>query len=382
MTRRFLNILLLVLFPLQSAIAYDGLWWWDPQRDGQGVGMVRECGRYLGAFYYYDGSGKGRWVTFSGPENHLGFSGDLLAFTGPPLGSGWNSTPVQNSIAGSLNVDFIGTDGARFTYVIGGQSATLNLVPFPVGNGTPGTYDGIWWDSSKPGQAVMVAHSGNSLSGAWYVYDIDGSGIWAVFNGSLSGNCVQVDLNRVTGPPLDQAWNNALLTPTKAGSARLCFQSTKQASFDYQFAGRSGQLDLTPFQVACPEHYTEERGMHGQINAHRLGIGRNALTWSESVAEISRGHSQDMADGKVQFGHDGFSARASDIGQVISWSSVAENVAFNQGFADPVSTAVNGLLNSPGHLANIQGDFNTTGIGVAVTPAGAYYFTQIFVKTR
>jgi hypothetical protein len=376
-----ITTLLLGLLAQWPAVAYDGLWWWDPQRAGQGVAMLRQCGRYLGAVYYYDEAGQGRWATFSGPEDNLGFRGDLLSFTGPPLGSDWKATPVTPGVAGSLEVEFLGAEKATFSYRVGSHDATLNLVPFPVGNGSPGIYDGIWWDSATPGQAVMLAHDGDSLSGAWYLYDSAGKGIWAVFNGTLSGDCVTVDLTSFTGPPADQAWNNALLSPLAKGSGKLCFPSDDQASFYYRIGNAGGRLNLTPFPVACPEYTVEERSVHAQVNAHRLGIGKKALSWSESVAEICRRHSQDMAEGKVAFGHDGFSDRAAAIDPIIGWSSVAENVAYNQGYADPAGSAVTGLLNSPGHRANIEGDFDTTGIGVAVTPNGRYYFTQIFVKT-
>lgn len=36
---------------------------------------------------------------------------------------------------------------------------------------------------------------------------------------------------------------------------------------------------------------------------------------------------------------------------------------------------------SAGHLANITGDFDVTGIGVAANEKNEYYFTQIFLNT-
>jgi uncharacterized protein YkwD len=41
---------------------------------------------------------------------------------------------------------------------------------------------------------------------------------------------------------------------------------------------------------------------------------------------------------------------------------------------------VQGWLNSPGHLKNIQGDFDLTGIGVVKTAQNRYYFTQLFIR--
>ena len=49
------------------------------------------------------------------------------------------------------------------------------------------------------------------------------------------------------------------------------------------------------------------------------------------------------------------------------------------GYQDPVSTAVDGWIKSDGHRQNMEGNYNLTGIGVAMNPQGEYYFTQIFI---
>jgi uncharacterized protein YkwD len=61
---------------------------------------------------------------------------------------------------------------------------------------------------------------------------------------------------------------------------------------------------------------------------------------------------------------------------------MGENLAFMKGYPDPVSVAVKGWINSPGHQKNMVGDYNLTGIGIAKNNAGEYYFTQLFVKKR
>jgi uncharacterized protein YkwD len=125
-----------------------------------------------------------------------------------------------------------------------------------------------------------------------------------------------------------------------------------------------------------------EKNVHNQINGHRTSIGLGTLTLDESISAQARQHSQDMADGKVPFGHDGFSDRVSAIQKSITIDSAGENVAFNSGFADPATNAVTGWLNSPPHKANIEGGFDVTGIGIVQNSSGVYYFTQIFVKRR
>lgn len=138
--------------------------------------------------------------------------------------------------------------------------------------------------------------------------------------------------------------------------------------------------DKTPTQPGdlSPASSLEQQ-THDLINAVRKGQGLGSLEWNDVIAGEARIHSLNMAAGKVSVGHDGFDARAETIAKKISWISIGENVAYNQGYTDPVAKAVDGWMKSDGHRHNILGDFNLTGIGVAVN-GDAYYFTQIFAK--
>jgi len=119
--------------------------------------------------------------------------------------------------------------------------------------------------------------------------------------------------------------------------------------------------------------------VHDLVNAYRADNGLPALELDPTIGSTARIHSQDMLDGAVDFGHDGFDARAEAIGQVLDVSSAAENVAFSAGFDDPADIVVQGWIDSPGHEENMVGDFALTGIGAA-EQGGEYYFTQLFVQ--
>lgn len=113
------------------------------------------------------------------------------------------------------------------------------------------------------------------------------------------------------------------------------------------------------------------------VNDHRLSIGRAALVWNDLLAGEARTHSREMADGKVPFGHDGFNDRIARINESIPWSAVAENVSLSGSAED----AVNAWLKSADHKANIEKDYDLTGVGVAKGTSGSvYYFTQMFLK--
>lgn len=121
-----------------------------------------------------------------------------------------------------------------------------------------------------------------------------------------------------------------------------------------------------------------ERSVFEQINQYRLEQGLSALVLNADISQQARQHSQTMASRRT-LSHDGFDQRIAAIEQWIPYRSAAENVAYNQGYAAPDRQAVDNWLDSPGHLKNIVGEFNLTGIGVAQNQQGEYYLTQIFI---
>jgi uncharacterized protein YkwD len=123
-----------------------------------------------------------------------------------------------------------------------------------------------------------------------------------------------------------------------------------------------------------------EDSVHRQINQLRSTQGLPPLQRNSAIDNQARIHSQNMASGQVPFGHTGFSQRVQATG--ISYRGAAENVAYNQGYSDPATQAVQGWRNSPGHWTNIKGNYNLTGIGVAKNSKGQVYFTQIFMRTQ
>lgn len=125
-----------------------------------------------------------------------------------------------------------------------------------------------------------------------------------------------------------------------------------------------------------------EQAVHKQINDYRKSRNLRPLTLDARITQQSRIHSEAMASGRVPFSHNGFEGRVSAIASAIAYRSAAENVAYNQGYSNPDQQAVQGWLKSSGHLKNIVGDYDLTGIAIAKNAKGEYYFTQIFIKRR
>lgn len=116
------------------------------------------------------------------------------------------------------------------------------------------------------------------------------------------------------------------------------------------------------------------------VNQYRADKGLGALSLHATVVAQARTHATNMAAKTVAFGHDGFQQRVDAINKVVSISLAGENVAFNAGLSDPGRVAFDAWIKSDGHRANIEGDFDITGIGVVKTKDGIYYFTQIFAR--
>ncbi|HEX7176819.1 MAG TPA: CAP domain-containing protein [Pyrinomonadaceae bacterium] len=120
------------------------------------------------------------------------------------------------------------------------------------------------------------------------------------------------------------------------------------------------------------------------INEERRAHGRRPLAWDGALTRMARHHSENMSR-QGFFSHvdrDGLSmtGRAELLG-VHGWKALAENLAYNQGYDDPESYAVEGWMHSEKHRANIlKGEFTHAGLGVARGADGRIYFTQVFME--
>ena len=111
-------------------------------------------------------------------------------------------------------------------------------------------------------------------------------------------------------------------------------------------------------------------------NAFRKSKGLNDLQSNSALDAIARKHSENMASGKVKFGHDGFAKRNQQAKQdVPGLRYFAENVAFGVPTGE---AAVNLWKNSEGHRKNMLGKFAKIGIGVAKDKNGRIFYTQVF----
>jgi uncharacterized protein YkwD len=111
-------------------------------------------------------------------------------------------------------------------------------------------------------------------------------------------------------------------------------------------------------------------------NQFRRSKGLPSLVVNEDMNAIARRHSEDMAKGRVRFGHGGFAQREKQARKKIkSLRAFGENVAFG---ARSGKDAVSMWKNSRTHRLNMLGRFKYIGIGTAKDRHGRIYYTQIF----
>lgn len=121
-----------------------------------------------------------------------------------------------------------------------------------------------------------------------------------------------------------------------------------------------------------------EQQLFDLTNVYRKQFGKSMLTWNESVAEVARKHSKDMAVRKF-FDHtnpSGYSPFDRLLADGINYSLAAENIA--AGYTNAFSVH-SGWVNSPGHRENLLRSINELGIGVYFGGDYFNYYTQNFI---
>lgn len=134
---------------------------------------------------------------------------------------------------------------------------------------------------------------------------------------------------------------------------------------------------VKPVLIQNYDYSSDEVQLADLINEHRASLGLNPLQLINHISYKSEEHNEYMIAKKV-VNHDLFAERSENIIEVLGAVKVNENVAYNYVSA---SSVLNAWLNSPGHKANIEGNFTHFGVSVRQDPTtGRKYYTNIFIK--
>jgi uncharacterized protein YkwD len=125
------------------------------------------------------------------------------------------------------------------------------------------------------------------------------------------------------------------------------------------------------------DYSAEELDLANRINEYRVSAGLNTLEIVNHISYKSLEHNNYMITNNV-VNHDYFDSRANNIIQVLGAVRVGENIAYN--FSTP-NSALHAWKNSPGHKANLDGDYTHFGISITINPEnGKKYYTNMFMK--
>lgn len=123
-----------------------------------------------------------------------------------------------------------------------------------------------------------------------------------------------------------------------------------------------------------------EARVFARVNAHRVSIGLPAFAPSSELAESAREHSRAMASGKRGFGHEGFQSRGKQLIALVPYSGLGENISRHKRPAGEVpDVALKKWLGSEVHREKVEGEYDLSGVGAAVSEDGTWYLTQLFV---
>ena len=126
-----------------------------------------------------------------------------------------------------------------------------------------------------------------------------------------------------------------------------------------------------------------EKKAFEQTNAERAKRGFPPLVWDPDLCRMARTNSENMAR-LGYFSHETphgerLRDRARAVG-ITRYTVIGENIAYNFGYDDPGSFAVERWMLSSGHRANIlYAGFKAMAVGSFVAADGSVFLTQTFI---
>lgn len=130
-------------------------------------------------------------------------------------------------------------------------------------------------------------------------------------------------------------------------------------------------------------NFNREKEVLDLINVYRTQKKLKSYKWHDFIANLARTHSQNMAEKRVVFSHDGIDNRLKQIKEgvkegkeVKGYFGGSENVAYSKpGDQNPIGP----WQKSSGHDKNLLGNFTHCGIGY-VEKDHEHYYTALFAK--
>jgi len=122
-----------------------------------------------------------------------------------------------------------------------------------------------------------------------------------------------------------------------------------------------------------------EAKMFEDVNRERANRGMNTLSWDPKITKVAEAYAMDMWQRRY-FSH--YSPEGQTVAERLDGSGITYQIAGeNLALSPTEETAMTGLMNSPGHKANIlSAEFNKVGIGVVDNGIYGKIFVQVFTN--
>ena len=111
---------------------------------------------------------------------------------------------------------------------------------------------GLWWNPKKAGQGYSVHQIGDQMAIVWYTYKEDNTPIWYLASGSKKGDSWQAELKQYQ-------WDGTQTMATQVGTVSIQFSSAESGLLNWQLAGKSGQDEISLFQLSPGAAIDSER---------------------------------------------------------------------------------------------------------------------------
>ncbi|MCU0928799.1 MAG: hypothetical protein MUE62_06305 [Burkholderiaceae bacterium] len=105
-------------------------------------------------------------------------------------------------------------------------------------------YTDWWWNPSLNGMGFNIGQQEGLMFLMWYLYGDDGKATFLQLAGPMSGDKLEGNLYRSSGPPPGPGYNPGNFSVTKVGTASVQFAGDNSAVFAYNYEGKSGTITI------------------------------------------------------------------------------------------------------------------------------------------
>jgi hypothetical protein len=146
-----------------------------------------------------------------------------------------NFLVTENEMSLKLSEQLNTTEICTINAVLGGSRLSATQPPLPSID-----YTGAWYNPNESGWGVSVVKGASNVLGVIiYHYDLNHSPTWFILQSGIWQNTTTFSgtLNRVTGPPYNEAFDAGMVAYAPVGNATLSFASATEATLSYTVNG-------------------------------------------------------------------------------------------------------------------------------------------------